>query len=92
MTFLGFKILDLNIFWGFQKNEFIGGIKFYGFWGSRKNWTILRGHFYAFYGLFLRSRYRMGDLLGVVKISNTFLWCLKLRIFFFWGGGGGGEW
>ena len=32
------------------------------FWGSSQNWTIFRGHFYAFKGLFLRSRYRMGDI------------------------------
>ena len=30
--------------------------------GSSQNWTIFRGHFYAFQGLFLRSRYRMGDI------------------------------
>ena len=27
-----------------------------------KNWTTLRGHFYAFKDLFLRLRYRMGDI------------------------------
>ena len=26
------------------------------------NWTIFRGHFYAFKDLFLRLRYRMGDI------------------------------
>ena len=30
--------------------------------GSSQNWTIFRGHFYAFEGLFLRSRFRMGDI------------------------------
>ena len=28
------------------------------------NWTIFRGHFYAFKDIFLRLRYRMGDILG----------------------------
>ena len=36
--------------------------------------------FYAFKGLFLRSRYRIGDIFWVAKIS----------FFFFFGGGGGG--
>ena len=35
------------------------------FLGSSQNWTILRG-------LFLWSRYRMGDIFGVGKISNIF--------------------
>ena len=39
---------------------------------SSQNWTIIRGHCYAFSGLFLRSRYRMGDIFGVGKISNIF--------------------
>ena len=43
------------------------------FGGSSQNWTILRGHFYAFYGLFLRSRYKMGDIFWVAKISNVVL-------------------
>ena len=36
------------------------------------NWIIFRGHFYAFKDLFLRLRYRMGDIFGVAKISNIF--------------------
>ena len=51
---------------------------------SSQNWTIFRGHFYAFKGLFLRSRYRIGDI---------FFGCLNLHFFFevleipddFWG-------
>ena len=35
----------------------------YIFLGSSQIWNIFRGHFYAFPGLFLRSRYRMGDIL-----------------------------
>ena len=36
------------------------------FWSSQ-NWTIFRdfrGHFYTFLGLFLRSKYRMGNIFG----------------------------
>ena len=32
--------------------------------GSSQNLTIFRGHFYAYKDLFLRSRYRMGDVFG----------------------------
>ena len=60
--FLGFKILNFNIFWGFYKNEYFffggggGGGKedfvdiffFLGGGGSSQNWTILRGRFHAF--------------------------------------------
>ena len=37
--FFGFKILNFNIFWGFEKNEhFLGGIKILWiyFWGHHK--------------------------------------------------------
>ena len=50
--------------------------------------AIFRGHFYAFQGLFLRSRYRIWDILGFAKISkgawNSYIY---IYIFFFWGGG-----
>ena len=50
-----------------------GGMKIlWIFLGSLQNWTILRGHFYAFQGLFLRSRYRMGIFLGLLKIKIFF--------------------
>ena len=52
--------------------------------GSSQNWTIFRDHFYAFLGLFLRSRYRIGDIFLVAKISNIFLACLKFLLIF-WG-------
>ena len=52
------------------------------FWGVLTLLDYFRGHFYAFYGLFLRSKYRMGDIFGVAKISNSFLGCLKFLIFF----------
>ena len=55
-----FKILNFNIFGGFQFNEYFWGyedfvdIFFFG-WGSSQNRTIFRGHFSAFWGLFLRQ-------------------------------------
>ena len=45
------------------------------------NWTIFRGHFYAFKDLFLRLRYRMGDIFWVAKISNIF-WMLEITDIF----------
>ena len=66
-SFFAFRILNFNIFGGFQKKDFFGGMRIlWIFFESSQNWTIFRGHFYAFFGLFLRSRYRMGD---------TFLGC-----------------
>ena len=46
----GFKILNFNIFGGFQKNTYFWGYEDFvdSFLGSSQNWTILRGHFYAF--------------------------------------------
>ena len=46
--FLGFKILNFNIFWGFQKNEYFfflgGGYEDFvdNFLGSSQNWASLR--------------------------------------------------
>ena len=55
------------------------------FWGHHKIGLYLGvNNFYAFKGLFLRSKYRMGDILGVGKISNIALGCLKFLICF-WG-------
>ena len=34
--FFGFKILNFNIFWGFQENEY--------FWGTKILWIFLGGH------------------------------------------------
>ena len=56
--FLGFKILNFNNWWDFQKkmNIFLGMKILWIFLGggSSQIWTIFRGSFYAFYGLFLR--------------------------------------
>ena len=49
-SFFWFKILNFNIFWGFQKSEYILGYEDFVdmFLGSSQNWTIFRGHFYTF--------------------------------------------
>ena len=77
---------ESQYFWGFQKmNIFLGYEDFVDiFWGHHKNWTILRGHFYALYGLFLRSRYRIGDKFWIAKISNIFWGVLEIPDIF-WG-------
>ena len=40
--FLGFKILNFNIFWDVQKTEYFLGYEDFVdiFWGSSQNWTI----------------------------------------------------
>ena len=45
--------------WGVRKMKKKWGLTI--FWVIT-NWTIFRGHFYAFKDLFLRLRYRMGDI------------------------------
>ena len=42
--FLGFKILNFNIFFGFQKNEYFLGYEDFVdiFWGLSQNWASLR--------------------------------------------------
>ena len=47
---MGVKILNFDIFGGFQKNDIIFGMKIlwiFFFWSSQ-NRAIFRGHFYAF--------------------------------------------
>ena len=45
------------------------------------NWTLFRGHFYAFKDLFLRLRYRMGDIFGSLKFQ-IFFWMLEITDIF----------
>ena len=64
---MGLKIFNFSMFWGFQRNEyFFGGMKilwiFLGVYSH--NWVIFKGHLYALEGLFIRSRYIMGDIFG----------------------------
>ena len=60
------------------------------FWDVKILWIFLGGHHkiglylvvisMLFLGLFLRPRYRMGDIFWVAKISK-FIGCLKFLIF-----------
>ena len=82
--FRRFKICNFNIFRVFRKKGiFLGYEDFVNiFFGPSQKWTIFRGYFYAFLGLFLRSKYRMGDIfMGVAKISNIFGGCMNFLIF-----------
>ena len=45
---------------------------------------IFSGRFYAFQGHFLRSRYRIGDIVLVAKISNNILGVLEIPDTKFW--------
>ena len=66
--------MSFNIFWGFQKNEKCLGYKDFVdiFGGHHKIELYLRVISMAFKGLFIRSRYRIGDSFWVAKISNIF--------------------
>ena len=70
-SFFGFKILNLNIFFYMK----ICGYFFFLFLHKI-------GLKLGVISIFLRSRYRMGDIFGVAKISNIFWGCLKFLIFF----------
>ena len=67
--FWRFKILNFNIFWGFQKYHYF--FFFFGGGGgyedfvdiSLQNWTGFRGHFYTFQGFFLRVNVQDGDII-----------------------------
>ena len=62
-SFFGVQNFEFQYFLGFsEKKIFFGMEELWIFFGSSHNWTIFRVHFYAFFGLFLRSRYRMGDI------------------------------
>ena len=73
--FLGFKIFNFNIFWGFQQNEYFGGMKILWMFslGHHKLDYILGSFPYTFKGLFLSSKLReSGIFFEVAKISNIF--------------------
>ena len=69
---------------GFQNNEYFLGYEYFGdiFGGSSQNWTISRGHFYAFRVFSEGQDTEWMIYLGVAKISNIYLGCLKFLIFF----------
>ena len=75
--FLGFKILNFNIFGGFRKLNIFWGMKLLWifFWGSSQNWTI--------------KVQTGGYFLGCSNFKYL-LGCLKCLFFFFWVGVGVG--
>ena len=80
--FLGFKILNFNIFGGFQKNEYILGIKvlwmfFFGHHNIGLYLGVISMHFRAFF----KVKVQNGEYFLVAKISNI-LGCLKFLILF----------
>ena len=69
-------------FWVFRKMNIFVGMKICGYFlGVIINLRKFRGHFYAIYSLFLRSMYRMGNILGLLKFQ-IFSGCLKFLIYF----------
>ena len=75
---------QFQYFLGFsEKWIFFGGMKILWifFWGHHKI-GLVWGSFLCNLGSFLRSRYRIGILLGVAKISNIF-WCAWNSWYFF---------
>ena len=76
--FLGFKILNFNIFGGFQKDEY--------FWGYEDFVDFFGGHHkIVLYLEVISMHFRVFS-----DGQGTGLGCLKFLIFFFGGGGGGG--
>ena len=82
--FLGFKILNFNIFLVLRNVYFLGYEDLVDiFWGSSQNWASLRVismHFRVFF----KARVQNWDIFWAAKISNIFLGCLKFLIYF-WG-------
>ena len=70
--FFGFKILNFNIFGGFQKNYF-----FWGGGGGGLNWTRFRGHFHVF-----RVFFKV-NIFGVQNFEFQYFWGVfrKINIF-----------
>ena len=85
--FLGFKILNFNIFWGFQKNKYFFGVwRFYGYFvGVIIKLDYISGLFLCILRSFLNVIVMNGDIfLGVAKISNI-VWVLEIPdIFLGW--------
>ena len=81
-SFFWFKILNFNIFGGFQKNEYFLGYEDFLdiFWGPHKIGLYL-GSFLCILGFFLKVNVQYGVFLGLQKFQ-IFFGCLKFLIFF----------
>ena len=67
--FFWFKILNFNIFWSFEKNEYFLGVwRFCGYLlGVITKFGEFEGHFYAFEGLVSGKGTELGSYLGLLK-------------------------
>ena len=71
--FLGLKILNFNIFWGFQKNEYFFCMKIlWIFFGGHHEIGLYFRVISMHIGSFLKVKVQNGDIFGVAKISNIF--------------------
>ena len=70
--FFGVQILNFDIFWGFQKNEYFLGLMEIFFFEGHHKIGLVCGSLLSNLGSFLRSRYRIGIFFWVAKISNIF--------------------
>ena len=71
--FFWFKILNLTIFGGFQKKEyFLVYEDFVDIFRGHHKIGLYLGVISMYFRVFLRSRYRMGDIFWAAKISNIF--------------------
>ena len=91
--FIGFKILNFNIFGGFQKNEYLLGYEdfvaifffffFLGGGGVITKLVYTSGSFLNILGSFLKVKVQNGGYFwGLLKFQIFFWGCLKLLIYF----------
>ena len=72
---MGFKILNFNIFWGFQKNEYFLGYEDFVdiFWGVTTKLAYIHGSFLCMLGSFLKGQVQNGGyFLGFLKFQTFF--------------------
>ena len=80
---MGFKILNFNIFLGFQENEYFLVYEIlWIFLGGHPKIGLVLGVISMYLGSFLKVNIQNRDIFGVPKISNIFLGCLIFLIFF----------
>ena len=75
----GFKVLNFNIFWGIQKNEYVLGLKIlWIFFGAHRKIGLNLGVISMHFMVFLMAKVQNGGYFwGVAKISNIF-WVLEI--------------
>ena len=83
-NFTGFKILNFNIFWSFQKNEYLLGIKIsWIFFGGHHNIGLYLGVISMHFRVFFKVKVQNGEYFFSCYIKFLIFWgCLKFLIFF----------